>query len=90
MDKETLIDKLTSRKLWLSIAAVLASVGTAIAGTATGNEAIATCGIVCTVLAAGIYAAAEAYVDGQAAQGVNCVAVACEATEDGEEEEEAA
>ena len=82
MDKETLIDKLTSRKLWLSVAAVLASVGTAIAGTATGNEAITTCGVVCTVLAAGIYAAAEAYVDGQAAQGVNCVAIACEAADE--------
>lgn len=63
MDKQDIIRKLTSRKFWLALAAALASIGTSIAGIQTGNETIATIGIVCTVAAAAIYSAAEAYVD---------------------------
>lgn len=56
-------EKLTSRKFWLAAAAFLASVGTGISGITTGNNTIASIGIFCTVISAGIYAAAEAYVD---------------------------
>ena len=57
--------KLKSRKFWMAAAAGLASIGTSIAGFATDNEAVATTGLVCTMLSAAIYAAAEAYVDGK-------------------------
>lgn len=59
--------KLKSRKFWVATAAALASIGTSIAGFATDNEAVATTGLVCTMLSAAIYAAAEAYVDGKSA-----------------------
>lgn len=63
MNKEDIVRKLTSRKFWLALAAGLASIGTSIAGLQSGNETVATVGIVCTVASAAIYAAAEAYVD---------------------------
>ena len=59
--------KLTSRKFWVAIAAALASIGGSIAGVATDNTAQVTTGLVCTMLSAAIYAAAEAYVDGKSA-----------------------
>ena len=59
--------KLKSGKFWMAAAAGLASIGTSIAGFATDNEAVATTGLVCTMLSAAIYAAAEAYVDGKSA-----------------------
>ena len=59
--------KLTSRKFWVAIAAALASSGGSIAGIATDNTALVTTGLVCTMLSAAIYAAAEAYVDGKSA-----------------------
>ncbi len=52
--------------MWLTIAAFLASVSTSIAGLATGNEIVATAGIICGVLSTAIYAGAEAYVDASA------------------------
>ncbi|MCD8364795.1 MAG: hypothetical protein LUC83_03080 [Clostridiales bacterium] len=55
--------KLTSRKFWISCAAFLGSIGTSIAGLQTGSESIATIGIVCAVISAAIYAAAEAATD---------------------------
>lgn len=58
-------EKLTSRKFWLAAAAFLGSIGTAIAGLGTGDPGIAKFGLVCSILSAGIYAAAEAYVDGK-------------------------
>ena len=64
--KDDLIKKLTSRKFWLCVAAFLGSVATSISGIATGNQTIATVGVVCGVLSAAIYAAAEAYVDAKA------------------------
>lgn len=64
MTKEDIIRKLTSRKFWLALAAGLASIGTSIAGLQSGNDTVATVGIVCTVASAAIYAAAEAYCDG--------------------------
>lgn len=56
--------KLTSRKFWICVAAFLGSIATSIAGISTGNEVISAIGIVCGVVSAAIYAAAEAYVDG--------------------------
>lgn len=55
--------KLTSRKFWLMTAAFLSSLGTSIAGLSIGNNKIAIVGMVCSVLSAAIYAAAEAAVD---------------------------
>lgn len=60
-------DKLTSRKFWMALAAALASIGTSVAGLAIDNTAVATTGLVCTIVSAAIYAAAEAYVDGKSA-----------------------
>lgn len=57
------MNKLTSRKFWISVAAFLASIGTSIAGLAVAEPMIATAGIICTVLASAIYAASEAAVD---------------------------
>lgn len=59
--------KLTSRKFWLAAGAFLVSVGTGIAGLATGNDTMAMAGGLMAVAGTGIYAACEAYVDGQAA-----------------------
>lgn len=59
--------KLASRKFWMAFAAFLASIGGSIAGIATDNAALTTTGLVCTMISAAIYAAAEAYVDGKSA-----------------------
>lgn len=59
--------KLTSRKFWLAVAAFLASLGGSITGIITNNEILTSIGVACTVFAAAIYAAAEAYVDGKSA-----------------------
>lgn len=55
--------KLTSRKFWLSTAAFLGSIAVSISGIQTGSEMVTAIGVVCGVLSAAIYAAAEAYVD---------------------------
>ena len=55
--------KLTSRKFWLMTAAFLNSIGSSIAGLATHNTKLVAIGTVCAMLAAAIYAAAEASVD---------------------------
>ena len=55
--------KLTSRKFWVSVAAFLGSIGSSVAGLATNNEVVASIGIVCAMLSAAIYAAAESVVD---------------------------
>ena len=65
---QTLSSKLSSRKFWMAVAAFLASIGTSIEAFATSNEPVAAVGIVCAILSAAIYAAAEAYVDGQRLQ----------------------
>ena len=58
--------KLTSRKFWLCVAAFLGSVATSVSGIVTDNQTITVIGTVCGILSAGLYAAAEAYVDGKA------------------------
>lgn len=64
--RNDLINKITSRKFWICVAAFLGSVATSISGIATGNQTIATIGVIAGVLSAAIYAAAEAYVDAKA------------------------
>lgn len=56
-------EKLTSRKFWLATAAFLGSMGTSIAGMSHGNDKVTMIGLICSMLSAAIYAAAEAYVD---------------------------
>ncbi len=63
MSTEEILRKLTSRKFWLALAAMLGSIGTSIAGIQSGNEAVVTVGVIASVASAAIYAAAEAYVD---------------------------
>ena len=60
---QTLLEKISSRKFWMALAAFLASIGASIGALATDNEIVAAVGIVCAVLSAAIYAAAEAWVD---------------------------
>lgn len=55
--------KLSSRKLWLSVAGFLAAFGTAITGVVVGEYSLAGVGAICAAVSAGIYAASEAYVD---------------------------
>ena len=64
--RNDLINKITSRKFWICVAAFLGSVAASISGIATGNQIIATIGVIAGVLSAAIYAAAEAYVDAKA------------------------
>ena len=58
----------TSRKFWLSVSAMLASLGTGISGIIVGNQTLAIIGSVCTVISAAIYAFCEAWVDGKAVE----------------------
>lgn len=60
------MEKLTSRKFWICVAAFLGSVATSISGIQTGNETLTMVGTVCGVFSAAIYAATEAYVDAKA------------------------
>ena len=71
------MDKLKSRKFWICVAALLASIGTSIAGLRSDNEVIVAIGTGCTIASAAIYAFAEAWVDGKALD-----------YDDGEEEKE--
>lgn len=59
------MNKFLSRKFLISIAAFLGSIGTSIAGIIQADATIASIGLVCSILSAAIYAACEAYVDGQ-------------------------
>ena len=58
----------TSRKFWLAVSAMLASLGTGISGIVAGNQTLAIVGSVCTVISAAIYAFCEAWVDGKAVE----------------------
>lgn len=61
-----MMQKLTSRKFWICVAAMLASIATSIAGISTDNQTVTVIGTVCGVLSAAIYAFCEAWVDGKA------------------------
>lgn len=63
------MNKLTSRKFWICVAAFLGSIASSIAGIVTDNEIVATVGIVCGILSAAIYAFCEAWVDSSAVRG---------------------
>lgn len=71
-----MMQKLTSRKFWMAIAAFLSSIGATLAGFGSGNDTVAIAGVVCAALSAAIYAATEAYVDAarEASQVVNITA----------------
>lgn len=58
--------KLTSRKFWICVAAMLASIATSITGIQTQNPTIAAIGTVCAIASAAIYAFCEAWVDSSA------------------------
>ncbi len=60
------MNKLTSRKFWICVAAFLASIATSIAGLYTSNQYVTIIGTVCGILSAAIYAFCEAWVDGKA------------------------
>lgn len=60
------MEKLTSRKFWICVAAMLASIATSIAGITTDNQTVLVIGTVCGVLSAAIYAFCEAWVDQKA------------------------
>ena len=61
------MEKLTSRKFWICVAAMLASIATSIAGITTENQTVLVIGTVCGVLSAAIYAFCEAWVDSKSA-----------------------
>ena len=65
---QTFLEKISSRKFWMAVAAFLASIGASIGGMATYNENLAIAGAICAMLSAAIYAAAEAYADGKRAE----------------------
>lgn len=56
-------NKLTSRKFWVCVAAMLASFSASIAGLAIDNEIVVGFGMICSVISAGIYAFCEAWTD---------------------------
>ena len=58
--------KLTSRKFWVCVASMLASIATSISGISTQNEIIIAIGTVAGIASAAIYAFCEAWVDGKA------------------------
>lgn len=62
------MNKLTSRKFWICVAAFLASIATSIAGICTTNQVITIIGTVCGIISAAIYAFCEAWVDGKAVE----------------------
>lgn len=60
------MSKLSSRKLWLCVAAFFGAVATTIAGMTTDNQTLVMVGSICQILSAGFYAVCEAWVDGKA------------------------
>lgn len=69
------MNKLTSRKFWVCVAAMLASIATSIAGITTDNQTVLVIGAVCGVVSAAIYAFCEAWVDGKAVNANNMDAI---------------
>lgn len=55
--------KLTSRKFWAALAAMLASIGATISGLHSDNTIVIVIGIACTAFSAAAYAVAEAIAD---------------------------
>lgn len=63
--------KLRSRKFWISVAAFLGSIAASVAGLVVEERWITIVGVVCGMLSAAIYAAAEAYVDAAHTDGID-------------------
>lgn len=59
-------DKLTSRKFWMCLAAVFASIATGIAGYSSDSKELAIAGLVCGTVATCIYNVCEAMIDAEA------------------------
>ena len=76
-------DKLSSRKFWISVAAMLGSIAVSIKGIVTDNQTITTIGVVCGVASAAIYAFCEAWVDGKAVEEKKTTTVITEDIDDG-------
>lgn len=64
-------EKLMSRKFWVCVAAMLASIATSVAGLTTDNQTVLIIGTICGVASAAIYAFCEAWVDGKAVNAVD-------------------
>lgn len=60
------MEKLTSRKFWICVAAMLASIATSIAGIHSNNPTIIAIGTICGIVSAAIYAFCEAWIDAKA------------------------
>lgn len=75
------MEKLTSRKFWVCVAAFLGSIATSIAGICTDNQTVIVIGTVCGVLSAAIYAFCEAAVDYKAVDVPANLLNACNADE---------
>lgn len=60
------MNKLTSRKFWVCVAAMLASIATSIAGIHSNNPTVIAIGTICGIISAAIYAFCEAWVDAKA------------------------
>lgn len=60
------MSKLSSRKLWICVAAFFGAVATTIVGMNTDNQTLIMVGSICQILSAGFYAFCEAWVDGKA------------------------
>lgn len=81
------MDKLTSRKFWICVAAFLGSIATSISGIVTENQTITIIGTVCGIASAAIYAFCEAWVDGKAVQEFQCTIKDCDLDSEGDKEE---
>lgn len=62
------MNKLTSRKFWICVAAMLASIAASISGIQSGNATITAIGTICGIVSAAIYAFCEAWVDSKAVE----------------------
>ncbi len=62
------MNKLTSRKFWICVAAFLGSIATSISGIVTDNQTIIILCTVCGIVSAAIYAFCEAWVDSKAVE----------------------
>ena len=60
------MEKLKSRKFWVCVAAMLASIATSISGITTQNEIVIATGTIAGIASAAIYSFCEAWVDGKA------------------------
>lgn len=60
------MEKLKSRKFWLCVAAMLASIATSVSGIHSNNATVIAIGTICGIVSAAIYAFCEAWVDAKA------------------------